>query len=304
MSIASKSPRKVAAVALVVGTRTFPRYGHRYSRRDFTLPQLFTLLVLRKFFKTDYRGIVQIVADWPQLQKALGLKKVPHFTTLQKVEQRLFSAERVRRLITHTVGLYHDEDDPHRAIPIEQVAADATGFRIDRASRYFVNRRVRSPDNAWQTTCYRDYGKLMVAVDCANHLILGTYRGMGPYPDVGQLQHLLRNVASNVWPEQFLADAGFDSETNHRRLRTCGIETIIPATIGRPSDKLPAGPWRALMATDFNDDDYGQRWQSETVMFMLKQHMGDALTARSYHARRREMGLIAVTHNVMIDNAQ
>ena len=38
----------------------------------------------------------------------------------------------------------------------------------------------------------------------------------------------------------------------------------------------------------------------KTAMFMLKQHQGAALTARRYHIRRREMGLMAITHNIMI----
>lgn len=295
MSTACKSPRKVAAVALEVGKRTFPRYGHRFSRLDYTLAQLFALLVLRKLWRTDYRGVVARIQDNPTLAADLGLEKLPHFTTLQKVQRRLFGAERVRRLIAHTVGLYHGEDDLRRAIPIEQVAADATGFRIDRASRYFVRRRSRDPSNPWQTSRYRDFAKLMVAVNCNNHLILATHTCKGPGTDVDHLPHLLRHFADNVWPEQFLADAGFDSEANHRRLREHGIETVIPATIGRPTDKLPAGPWRALMASEFNDEDYGQRWQCETVMAMLKQHQGDGLTARSHHARNREMRLMAVT---------
>ena len=54
------------------------------------------------------------------------------------------------------------------------------------------------------------------------------------------------------------------------------------------------------MATDFDEESYGQRWQSETVMFMLKQHQGEALSARKYHTRRREMALRCITHNVMI----
>jgi len=29
------------------------------------------------------------------------------------------------------------------------------------------------------------------------------------------------------------------------------------------------------MTTDFNHDDYGRRWQAETVMFMLKTRQGD-----------------------------
>jgi hypothetical protein len=36
------------------------------------------------------------------------------------------------------------------------------------------------------------------------------------------------------------------------------------------------------------------------VMSMVKRHQGAALRSRSYQARRREMGLVAVTHNIMI----
>ena len=35
-------------------------------------------------------------------------------------------------------------------------------------------------------------------------------------------------------------------------------------------------------------------------MHMLKSRMGDALTARTYHARNREMGLMSLAHNLMI----
>ena len=302
MSTASKSPRKVAAVALEVGRRSLPRYSHRYSRRDYTLAQLFALLVLRQLFKTDYRGITAYLHDWPTLQQDLGLKKVPHFTTLQKAERRLFAAARVQRLLSHTVGLYHGDeaDEQPAAHHIDQAAADGTGFETHQASRYFVRRRSRDPSNAWQTTRYRDFAKLIIAVDCASHLILATHRGKGPRPDVDQLDDLLAGWCSNVVLDQLLADAGFDSAHNHQTLRDMGIESIIPAAIGRPTENLPTDPWRWLMATDFDEESYGQRWQSETVMFMLKQHQGEALSARKYHTRRREMALRCITHNVMI----
>ncbi len=63
MRAASKSPRKVAAVALEVGERCFSKSSHRFSRGDFTLHPLFTLRVPQRFFKTGYRGMVAIVAD-------------------------------------------------------------------------------------------------------------------------------------------------------------------------------------------------------------------------------------------------
>ena len=71
----TKSPMAVAREALAVGQRSLPAYSSKFSRRDYTLAQLFALLVLRKFFRTDYRGVVAIVAEWTELQEILRLTK-------------------------------------------------------------------------------------------------------------------------------------------------------------------------------------------------------------------------------------
>ncbi len=57
------------------------------------------------------------------------------------------------------------------------------------------------------------------------------------------------------------------------------------------------------MTTDFDHDTYGQRWQVEAVMFMLKNHLGDAVNSRSESAWRDELALKSVTHNIMIAHA-
>ena len=85
----TKSPVAVAREALAVGQQSLPRYASKYSRKDFTLSQLFALLVLRKFFRTDYRGVVAIVGEWAELQEVLGLPKIPDHSTLWHVEQKL-----------------------------------------------------------------------------------------------------------------------------------------------------------------------------------------------------------------------
>lgn len=85
----TKSPVALAREALKVGQSGLPRYSNRFSRKDFTQPQLFAILALRQFFKTDYRGIVQLLADLSDLRKALHLKKVPHYSTLCYAEGRL-----------------------------------------------------------------------------------------------------------------------------------------------------------------------------------------------------------------------
>lgn len=45
---------------------------------------------------------------------------------------------------------------------------------------------------------------------------------------------------------------------------------------------------------------YGQRWQVETVMSMLKRRQGSAVAGRSYWSRCRDLMLMVVAHNVMI----
>ena len=85
----TKSAVRVAREALAVGRRTFPAYGSRTSRHDFTQAQLFALLTLRQVLRTNHRGLVTLVAEWQELRKALELRKVPHYSTLAYAARRL-----------------------------------------------------------------------------------------------------------------------------------------------------------------------------------------------------------------------
>ncbi len=89
MSTLSKSPNRVARMALTTGNRVLPPYAHRFSPKKYTQPQLFACLVLKTFFKTDYRGLTTLLGDHTDLRTLLGLHLVPHFTTLQKASRRL-----------------------------------------------------------------------------------------------------------------------------------------------------------------------------------------------------------------------
>lgn len=86
---ATRSPVALVRKALAVSSRAMPAYASRYSKRDFTQHQLFAVLVLEQFFRTDDRGMVTLLADLPDLRRELGLKKVPHHTTLFHARRRL-----------------------------------------------------------------------------------------------------------------------------------------------------------------------------------------------------------------------
>ena len=85
----TKSPRSVAREALRLAREALPAYSSKYSRKDFTQHQLFALLALKTFLKTDYRGVVAVLDDFAELRTDQGLKKVPDHSTLCYAEQRL-----------------------------------------------------------------------------------------------------------------------------------------------------------------------------------------------------------------------
>ena len=59
-----------------------PPYSAARSRKDFTQHQLFAILTLKAYLGTDYRGVVAVLRDSADLRAALGLAKVPHYSTL------------------------------------------------------------------------------------------------------------------------------------------------------------------------------------------------------------------------------
>lgn len=90
----TKSPRAVAREALRLAQQALPAYSSKFSRKDFTQPQLFACLALKTFFKTDYRGVVQLLHDFAELREELGLSDVPHYSTLCYAAGRLLKKGR------------------------------------------------------------------------------------------------------------------------------------------------------------------------------------------------------------------
>lgn len=295
MSVTSKSPRRVAWVALEVAREKLPAYSHRCSPKVFTQHQLFACLVLKNFWKTDYRGLVAQLADNPSLVEMLGLKRVPHYTTLQKASRRLLASAPAKRLLDATVRRHLGRK---RRVPC--AALDSTGLECSCASGYFVRRRA-AVGTPWKTVVYHRYPKLAVVCDVQTHFVFAYRTGRGPKVDVVEFQPLLNEALSRVRLTRVCADAGYDSEPNHRFARdTCRVRSIIPARRGRPTDKPAKGRYRRLMQTRFDDEAYRSRPQVETVISMIKRRQGNHAVGTTYWSQCRDLRLKVLTHNVMI----
>ena len=179
------------------------------------------------------------------------------------------------------------------------VAVDSTGLEAGHISKYYVRRKHPRKPGEYEHTHYRRWPKLSVSADCGHHLILSVMTTRGPSPDVNMFKDVVLPAVRRHRIRDLLADAGYDSEANHRFARErCNVRSIIPAKRGRSIAVPLRGKYRRQMQVRFPKKRYGQRWQVETVFSMIKRNFGEAVYARSYHAQCREMMLIVLTHNI------
>ena len=295
----SKSPNDVAQLAYITAQRCVPAYRHEFSPKKFTQDQLVACLVLKEFFRTDYRGLAEILKDSSDLKRILELETIPHFTTFQKAAHAILQKQTIKKLIKEIVRV---------AIELKimkektaRSAIDSTGLESGHTSRYFIKRRERGEKNLYQATSYKRFPKLALACDTTTHIITGALSLRGPSPDIVHFKKLIKEMLSINTPTVLLADAGYDSEESHRFIREkLHMHIIIPPLIGRKTGKLPTGPYRREMATKFDRKTYGQRWQAETVNSMIKRNLGEELSTKSYWSQCREIMLKVFAHNVMV----
>ena len=109
-----KSPRKVLNAAYALALATLPLYTSKFSRKDFTLPQLFACLVLREHQKKSYRGLVALLEDCPHWCADIGLKKVPDAYTLCRAFHWILKPGTTERMLDLSVKLARKAERKHK----------------------------------------------------------------------------------------------------------------------------------------------------------------------------------------------
>ena len=337
-----KSPRKVLNAAYALATACLDERRSKFSRKDFTAPQLFACLVLREHQKKSYRGLVALLRDCPEWCADIGLKKVPDRNTLCRAFHRLVKPGAVEAMLDKSVQTARQlerrrkkkrrsgrrrKDRRKRRV----AALDSTMFESRHVSRHFEKRckqsacqarkKQRRHEEAKQRQAQKKAAKveanrrramvvkrlpkLSLAVHAASHLILAAQATTGAGADCLHFVPLLSQAKARMSLKVALADAGYDSETNHYTARAVmGIRSLIPATAGRPGAKGPTGHYRRMMRRRLKAGPdkkcYGQRWQVETVNSMIKRNMGSACRARTVWGRKKDILLRSITHNIML----
>ena len=210
----SKSPNKVATVAYATAQQSIPAYTHQFSPKKYTQHQLVAILVLKEFYTKDYRGITAILEDSSDLQRILELNTIPHFTTLQKSATNLLKKKNIRKLISSTVTLAQKAKILPKTSNL--AAMDSTGFESGHTSRYFIKRRAKGNPSNYQQTTYKRFPKLGLMCDILSHIVTGTNTSRGPSVDICHYKALVLDSLKILSIKTLLADAGYDSEENHR----------------------------------------------------------------------------------------
>ena len=282
-----------------------PRYASKYSRKDFTLPQLFACLVVKTMFNVSYADAESILRDTDWCGR-LGMPRVPDHSTLNRafnlivIEECFVSLSHV--LIDAMNELGHLGDT---------LAIDSTMYDTHHSSRHYEHRCRRNASIDKEVVKQRKsekvkaMPKLAIGVDTRTHLIVSALAKTGAGGDASDFGPLLLAAFTHFYLYVVLADAGYDSQHNHQLARDqlC-VESWIKASTGRPSHKPAADRHRRLMQQTLQGSQagkpYGQRAQVETVMSMLKRNLGAHLRARTARGREMELLLKAMTHNLMI----
>ncbi len=184
-------------------------YNSRFSKKIFTNVQHLFLLIAKEHSNYGYQMFIESLYD-SKLPQYIRLKKIPHFTTLQKFAQRL-EAKLLNKLIFLTQHLFKECGT--------FFGADSTGMELDHASHHY-RRRIRRENPV------KGFVNLNVISDLHNKIILSTKIRKKRRHDCSDFLPMWNKVKSLDF-DYFVADKGYDSETNHSAVFQAGKQSLI-----------------------------------------------------------------------------
>ena len=246
------------------------------------------LLVLKQRLKVSYRQLEQLALEF-NLQRMLCIKKIPHYTTIQKAMQRL-----PKKLLERLVRACH------KLLNMKNMTTgiDGTGFSNTNPSHYFIKRI--------DGVKVKNFTKTVLIADLNTKLVLGmkthsdySSETLDFIPLVKQLKHSLKCV---------LADKGYDSRKNREYCWNNEIENHIPVRKYK-SEELMYG--RKIVYRNshkrkaiklFNKTKYNQRALIESVNSAIKRTLGSYVSSRKRKNQQKEVTIKTLTYNLEIIN--
>ena len=267
----------------VLADTGLPSYGSRFSRKDFTLHQHVIMLVLRSRERKPYRDFVDWLEVSTEITVLLGIEKIPHYTTLQKVSDRLppgMLEEVMAKVAAQVVG--------------DEIVAgiDGTGFSLDFSSRYYC-RRIKRQDK------HQNYLKTSIVGDMNTQVIVAAKLRLKRRHDIIDLTPLLRKTRRRTGVSAVVADKGYDSEDKMEFIEeeVGALAVISLKNKEKPLDKT-TGKRRRKLKQEFPEEIYHQRSKVETIISVVKRKYGSTLHSRKHRTKKNECLLKLIAYNI------
>jgi len=260
-----------------------PRYRTLRSKKMYGNFVHVFLLVLKQRLGVSYRRLEQLANEF-NLQRMLCIKRIPHYTTIQKALQRL-----PKKVFESMVKACHSLLDMKNML----AAIDGTGFSNTNPSHYYIKRI--------DGVKVKNFTKTVLLADLNTKLVLNM-KSSSDYkaetrsfiPLVRELKHALSCV---------LADKGYDSIANRQYCWKNKIDNHIPVRKHK-SEQLLFGrkpvyknSQRRKANKLFNANKYKQRALIESVISAIKRAYGSWICSRKSINQQKEITLKILAYN-------
>lgn len=268
---------------LLFGIIGFPKHFSRFSNKIFNNWQLFALLVLRAKSKLSPEDFIeQFLPGNTGLLNALELKKIPTASALRKFARRL-KAKWGHTALGGCAFLAGLKDICS--------GIDGTGHSKLKGSRHYYKRTGRKAKK-------KDYVKVVGIDDLTTQIVLAVKIRKKARHDNVDFKPSVNRVARFVKIDVVIGDKGFDAQKNHTLVHKYGALLITPLK----NEKVPvwktSGEDRKKLKRYFPKKKYNKRSKKETVWSVVKQRLGDAVTAITFHMQKIELLCRYLAYNI------
>lgn len=257
-----------------------PLYSKQHSGKTFNNHQLFKLLVLKSYIGTDYRRFIEFI-EISEIPKLIGLKRIPHFTTLQKFSARQKTQE-LEQLILESCNLAKKK--------CKNIGIDATGMRLDSASKHYAQRIGRP-------ILRKDFLKLNMFMDLDNLMILSAKIRKRARHDTRDVKSLWNKIKHLLFKKVF-ADKGYDADFFHEIVYKSGRKSVIFIKNHKVPIWRTRGVFRKMAKKDAKNQRKGKRSLTETINSILKRVYGESLAAKTLQTQKIELLFKILTLNL------
>lgn len=258
-----------------------PKYFRYVQKKTYNNYQHLFLLIAKEHSKQDYRTFIESLYD-SKIPQYIGLKKIPHFTTLQKFAKRL-AAKIVDKMVFLTKNLFKSKG--------KILGADSTGMELDHASAHYCKRINREKP-------VKGFVNLNMICDVKNKNILVTKIRKKRRHDCSDFMPMFNKIKNQDF-DYFVADKGYDSAKNHKAVYDSGADSQIKVKeYGNFSNRAGQKNYRRKALFLHKPEIYGQRAITESVFSSLKRKYGSKLRARIFKTQKIELLCKILSYNI------